>query len=57
MPLRKFGVERGTVEVDRNDPQGLSRTAMRHLAAEEPAEAVPATEGAAEADEASPEGE
>lgn len=57
MPLRKFGVEHGTVEVDRDDPQGLSRTAMRHLAAEEPTEAASAAEGAAEADEASPESE
>lgn len=56
MPLRKFGVEHGTVEVDRDDPQGLSRTAMRRLA-EEPTEAAPAAEGAAEADEASPESE
>lgn len=56
MPLRKFGVEHGTIEVDQEDPQGLSRTAMRNLAAE-PAEDTPAAEGAAEADEARPEGE
>jgi hypothetical protein len=57
MPLRKFGVEHGTVEVDQEDPQGLSRTAMSRLAAAEPAEDAPAAEGAAEADEARPEGE
>jgi hypothetical protein len=52
MPLRKFGIEHGTVEVDQEDPQGLSRTALRHLAA---TEAAPATEEAGEADEAHPE--
>jgi hypothetical protein len=55
MPLRKFGIEHGTVEVDQEDPQGLSRTALRHLAATEPAEAAPTTEEAGEADEAHPE--
>lgn len=57
MPLRKFGIEHGTVEVDQQDPQGLSRTAMRDLAAAEPADDAPATEGAPEADEARPEGQ
>ena len=56
MPLRKFGIEHGTVEIDQEDPQGLSRTAMRDLAAAEPAESVIEAEGAAEADEARPEG-
>jgi hypothetical protein len=63
MPLRKFGIEHGTVEVDQEDPQGLSRTAMSRLAAAEPAEpaeaaeAAPEAEGATEADEAHPEGQ
>lgn len=57
MPLRKFGVEHGTVEVDQQDPQGLSRTAMSNLAAAEPAEPASDAEGATEADEARPEGE
>lgn len=54
MSLRKFGVEHGTVEVDREDPQGLTRTAMSHLAAAEDAPAVEGAEEAAEAQEASP---
>jgi hypothetical protein len=57
MPLRKFGIEHGTVEVDHEDPQGLSRTALRDLAAQEPAEAAPAAEEAGEADEARQEGQ
>lgn len=57
MPLRKFGIEHGTVEVDQQDPQGISRTAMSDLAAAEPAEPAPEAEGAAEADEVHPEGQ
>lgn len=54
MTLRKFGVEHGTVEVDREDPQGLTRTAMSHLAAAEDAPAAEDAEEAAEALEAPP---
>lgn len=46
MALRKFGIERGRPQVDQEDPQGLSKTALHALEGEEPLDDEPSTDEA-----------
>jgi hypothetical protein len=47
--MRKYGTEHQRVQLDDQDPQGLSRTALSHL---ETAEELPEVEGGIFADRA-----